>query len=153
MYTKDLTERDWVFNLGMMKVYSSLEQYGIGTNYLGWARTILVRSAIDHHRKDKKYYDHLSPIVNEDIDINVSEVNKALDRVETESLVSLIQSLPERERLVFTMYEIDDYSHPEIEEMTGMNRNTSKWLLSKARNILRDKAINFFNLKTSNHAK
>jgi len=153
LYTKDATQRDWVFNLGMLKVFSSLDRFASDTNYLGWARTILVRSAIDHHRKNKSYFDHLAPIVNEEIDVSLSEFNAALDKLENELLVQIIQSLPDRERVVFSMFEIEGYKHEEIESITGINKNTSKWLLSKARVTLKEKATKLFNLETLRHAK
>ena len=37
------------------------------------------------------------------------------------------------------MYEIDGYSHIEISEMIGINKNTSKWLLAKSKKSLRQK--------------
>lgn len=153
LYTKDTTQRDWVFNLGMLKVFSSLDRFTSDTNYLGWARTILVRSAVDHHRKNKKYFDHLAPIVNEEVDLNLSEFNAALDKLENDLLVQIIQSLPDKERVVFSMFEVDGYKHEEIETMTGINRNTSKWLLSKARKSLKEKATKLFHLETLSHGK
>lgn len=147
LYTKDKTERDWVFNLGMLKVFSSLKNYQLGTNYLGWARTILVRSAIDHIRKNKSYNDQLAPVEVDDRTVNLSELNDALNTLENESLIKLIQSIPENERLIFTMYEIDGYTHTEIEKMTSINKNTSKWLLGKARKSLQKNAVIFFDLK------
>ena len=105
LYTKDNTQQDWVFNLGMLKVFSSLENYQLGTNYLGWARTILVRTAIDHIRKNKKYHEMLAPVEIDEREVSVSELNEALNTLENESLIRLIQSIPENERLIFTMFE------------------------------------------------
>lgn len=153
LYTKDRTEQDWVFNLGMLKVFSSLEKYQLNTNYLGWARTILVRSAIDHIRKNKSYNDHLSPVEIDEREVNTTELNQALNTLENESLIKLIQSIPENERLIFTMYEIEGYTHVEIEKMTAINKNTSKWLLAKARKSLQKNANKFFDLKLKNYGK
>ena len=153
LYTKDKTEQDWVFNLGMLKVFSSLDKYQLGTNYLGWARTILVRSAIDHIRHNKRYKDMLAPVEIDEREVNVSALNDALNTLENESLIRLIQSIPENERLIFTMYEIDGYSHAEIEKITTINKNTSKWLLSKARKSLQQNAVKFFDLKLKQNGK
>ena len=153
LYTKDKTQQDWIFNLGMLKVFSSLQNYELGTNYLGWARTILVRSAIDHIRKNKKYNDLLSPVEMNEREVNVSELNEALNTLENEALITLIQSIPENERLIFTMYEIEGYTHVEIEKMTSINKNTSKWLLAKARKSLQNNAAKFFDLKLKRNGK
>ena len=153
LYTKDQTQRDWVFNLGMYKVFTSLEKFTLGTNYLGWARTILVRSTIDHLRKNKTYKDQMAPANFEINDVNLSSLNDALDKLATESLIQLIQSIPENERMIFTMYEIDGYTHSEISELTGINKNTSKWLLAKARKSLKNNMTRFFHLKFNEYGK
>ncbi|MBT8234315.1 MAG: RNA polymerase sigma factor [Saprospiraceae bacterium] len=141
LYTKDQSEKDWIFNLGMLKVFKSLEKYTTGTNYLGWARTILVRTAIDAFRK-KKTEDIMAPLVHNEADENLQELNAALNAIETNEIIGIIQRLPEKERIVFTMFEMDGYSHIDIEREVGIKKNTSKWLLSKARKSLKEIIIN-----------
>lgn len=153
LYTKDATDRDWVFNLGMLRIFNSLENYQKGTNYLGWARTILVRSAIDHIRKNKTYHDNIAPVEIEDDSISLVSVNDALNTLENEDLIRIIQSLPDNERMIFSMYEIEGYTHKEIEKLTGVKNNTSKWLLSKARKKLKELATKSIHLNENNHGK
>lgn len=153
LYTKDKTERDWVFNLGMLKVFSSIENFKLGSNFMGWARTILVRSAIDHIRSNKTYNDHMSPIEVEEDYRTLTSMNEVLNTINTEELITLVQSLANKERMIFTLYEIDGYQHNEIEELTGIKANTSKWLLAKARKALRKKASKFHNVKREGNGK
>jgi len=40
---------------------------------------------------------------------------------------------------VFNLYVIDGYNHKEIGELLGMSEGTSKWHLSTARKLLREK--------------
>ena len=51
----------------------------------------------------------------------------------------MIKELPETTATVFNMYVIDGYSHKEIGDILGMSDGTSKWHLSTARKILREK--------------
>ena len=138
VYAKDHSEKDWIFNLGMMRVFNSLKNYKIGTNYLGWARTILVRSAIDHLRKNKLYNQHLSTVEIEKQEISSNDFDAMMSKIDSESIINLIQKLPENQRLIFNLFELGGYSHKEIEEMTNINYNTSKWILSKAKKSLRE---------------
>ena len=55
------------------------------------------------------------------------------DHLHVEDLLALIESLPAGYRIVFNMYAIDGYSHKEIAEHLGINENTSKSQLSRAR--------------------
>jgi RNA polymerase sigma-70 factor (ECF subfamily) len=142
LYTKDHSEKDWIFNIGMLKVFKNLEKYQANTNFLGWARTILTRSAIDIYRQQKKHNEVLVPLQIEENKHQLTEINSALNALETEDIIKLIQRLSNDERLVFTMFEIDGFSHTEIEKETGIKKNTSKWLLSKARKSLKEMIIN-----------
>jgi len=54
-------------------------------------------------------------------------------------LLNLIQELPDRYRLVFNLYVLDDYSHKEISKMLSISVGTSKSNLSRARQILKKK--------------
>jgi RNA polymerase sigma-70 factor (ECF subfamily) len=60
-------------------------------------------------------------------------------------LLKIIQELPDRYRLVFNLYVIDDYSHAEIAEMLSINIGTSKSNLFRAKMILKDKIEHFKN--------
>ena len=82
--------------------------------------------------------------MNQDVDqyeeIDIDEENISLDY-----LLIIIQELPDRYRLVFNLYVMDDYSHAEIAEMLSINIGTSKSNLSRARMILKNKIEQFKN--------
>jgi len=52
--------------------------------------------------------------------------------------LNLIQKLPDRYRLIFNLYVLDNYSHKEISEMLKISEGTSKSNLSRARKILKE---------------
>jgi RNA polymerase sigma-70 factor (ECF subfamily) len=56
-----------------------------------------------------------------------------------ENLIALIRELPSVSSKVFNLYVIDGYNHKEIGALLGISEGTSKWHLSTARKILRDK--------------
>lgn len=147
-YTKDKEEAHWVFNMAMLKVFKSLDNYKDGSNYLAWAHTIIINTSIDTIRKNSKHKETLIPVDFKDFNNDKYEINSALDKLETEKIISLIQELPEKERLIFSMYEIDGYSHVEIEEMTGIKKNTSKWLLAKSKKMLKEKLFSNYKIKS-----
>ncbi len=61
--------------------------------------------------------------------------------MEAEDLLRMIQELPVGYRTVFNLYAIEGYSHKEIADQLGININTSKSQLSRARKILQKKLI------------
>lgn len=137
LYVSDKSERDWVFNVGMLKVYHSLYMFQQGSNYLGWARTILVRAAIDHFRSNVKNKTTLIPLDENHHNIANEQLDPILNTLDTGYITQLIQALPDNERMVFTLFEVEGFSHKEIETKTGLNMNTSKWILAKARSSMR----------------
>lgn len=146
-YTKSREESKWVFNMAMLKVYKNLDKFTIGTNYLGWANNILVKTCIDNYRSNSKHKQHIAPLDFHDDKKASHIVNNALSELEAEKIIELIQTLGENERIVFSLYEIEGYKHREIEDITGINMNTSKWLLSKAKKELRKKINRLYDLK------
>ena len=53
--------------------------------------------------------------------------------------MNLVKELPEVSGRVFNLYVIDGYNHKEIGDLLGISEGTSKWNLSTARKLLRDK--------------
>ena len=65
------------------------------------------------------------------------EVNDALDRVKT-----LIEALPEQQKLVIQLRDIEQYDYAEIAEMLEMNETAVRVNLSRARKTIREKLTN-----------
>jgi RNA polymerase sigma factor (sigma-70 family) len=55
------------------------------------------------------------------------------DHLQAEDLLKLIDGLPAGYKVVFNLYAIEGYSHKEIADQLGINENTSKSQLSRAR--------------------
>ncbi|MEM9823438.1 MAG: sigma-70 family RNA polymerase sigma factor [Bacteroidota bacterium] len=153
-YTKSVEEGQWVFNLAMLKVFRHLDRFNLTdpkSNYLAWAKDILIKTSIDHLRKNINYRKLLIPTEIKDYNDRQYDLNTALDDLATEAIFALIQTLIERERLIFSMYEIDGFSHRKIEALTEIKSNTSKWLLAKAKKSLRQKLNQQSALKLKNN--
>ena len=68
---------------------------------------------------------------NEDIDEEVS--------IPEEVLADFVNQLPERYKMVFNLYVIEEMSHKDIAALLGINEGTSKSNLARAREILKRK--------------
>jgi len=62
-----------------------------------------------------------------------------LDSVPAGYLLTSIQQLPDRYRLVFNLYVMDNYSHEEIGQLLDISTEISKSNLWSARKILKEK--------------
>ena len=65
--------------------------------------------------------------------------NEAESNLGYENIMMLVKELPITTGHVFNLYVIEGYSHKEIGEKLEMSEGTSKWHLSTARKILREK--------------
>lgn len=129
-----------VVNDGYVKIFKNFNkfQYTQPENMemilMGWMRTIMVNTAIDHLRKN----DFLPEIgvISEHAWLQEDKSARSDQAVLYKELVSEIRKLPPAYRVVFNMYIIDGFTHQEIANQLGISVGTSKSNLSKARVIL-----------------
>jgi len=129
------------YNNGFMKILKGLKKTDEDLNFYGWAKRIMVNSLIDDYRKNKRYNEQISKSDDEQtLDYySVGTKNEAESNIGYENILMLIKELPVTTGIVFNMYIIEGYSHKEIAEQLEMSEGTSKWHLSTARKLLRDK--------------
>ena len=93
----------------------------------------MINTALQRYRKPGVY-----SLVNEE-NIKEVEVEVEEDAIPLDYLLSIIQELPDRYRMVFNLYVMDGYSHREISELLTISQGTSKSNLARARMILKEK--------------
>lgn len=113
-------------------IFEKIDQFKFKGSFEGWCKRITVNTALQRYRGAKVY-----DLVNEDQieDKEAIEIEES-DDVPLKDLLSMVQDLPERYRLVFTLYVMDGYSHNEISEMMKITVGTSKSNLARARQHL-----------------
>jgi RNA polymerase sigma-70 factor (ECF subfamily) len=57
-YCRTSDEAKEVLNDGFMKVFQKIDQYNQDTSFHGWLKKILINTAIDQYRREKKHYNH-----------------------------------------------------------------------------------------------
>lgn len=129
------------FNAGFMKILKGLEKSEFEMNYDAWSKRIMVNCLIDEYRKNKKYNTRIARSDNEaELDYHSKgHDNEAESNLGYENIIMLVKELPTATAHVFNLYVIEGYSHKEIAEQLDMSEGTSKWHLSTARKMLREK--------------
>ena len=133
-YTNDREEALDVLHEGFMKVYRNIKHYKPKHSLESWIRRIMINTAIDHYRKNKKYRNQ--------VDIEYASAHSdddgsgALSSMSVEEILKLVQQLPPSYRTVFNLYVIEGFNHREIGEKLGISEGTSKSNLAKARGKL-----------------
>jgi RNA polymerase sigma-70 factor (ECF subfamily) len=140
-YNKNEEDARAAYNTGFIKILKGLGKLDENVNFTAWAKRLMINSLIDEYRKNKKYNERITRSDSErDLDFYSTGVdNNAESNLGCENILMLIETLPETTAQVFNLYVIDGFAHKEIAAKLEMSEGTSKWHLSTARKILREK--------------
>lgn len=129
-----------------LEIFSTISKYKAIGSFEGWIKRITINKAITKFKSTIKY-ESLDSKINTEVDVSI-EINS--EAISLEFLLELIQNLPNQYRLIFNLYELDDYSHKEIAQMLHISEGTSKSNLHRAKTILKDKILEFRHKKLQN---
>lgn len=132
-YSKNVAEAQDNLQDAFLTIFKSIGQYKNKGSFEGWMKRITVNTVLQKFRKER-YFEIVNDAIAEEPELEIEEQEVSLDY-----LLKLIQELPDRYRLVFNLYVLDDFSHQEIADMIGITVGTSKSNLARARMILKNK--------------
>ena len=138
-YSSDRFEAQDMLQEGFIKIFSSLASFEGKGSFEGWMKRIIVNHALNLIRSRSKQQILSDYSELENIPEDISEVDESVPTPDTDTMLRMIQELPEGYRMVFNLYVFEDYSHKEIAETAGISENTSKTQLMRARQLLRKK--------------
>ncbi len=136
-YCRNKADAEDVLQDSFIRAFEKIHQFNDKGSFEGWLKRIVINTALQKYREKsplqlvKNNYD----VENEEAaSVTIEEEN-----VDIDFLFEIIQQLPDRYRLVFNLYVLDNYSHKEIAEMLSISEGTSKSNLSRARKLLKQK--------------
>lgn len=138
-YASSRFEAQDMLQEGFIKIFTALSSYERKGSFEGWMKRIAINNALNHIRSKSKQplFTDFSEVENlPDAMAGDEEIVQPPDK---ETMLRLVQELPQGYRMVFNLYVFEDYSHKDIAEMAGISENTSKTQLMRARNLLQKK--------------
>ena len=114
----------------MMRAHARWEELATYDAPAAWCRTVMVNLLIDHHRSqaaEQRAVDRLSTDPQP-----VADPTPSLDE-----WTALVAPLPERQRMIVTLYYADDLTVGQIAQLLDTSRGAIKAALFKARRTLR----------------
>jgi RNA polymerase sigma-70 factor, ECF subfamily len=126
------------------KVYLSLKSFDFRSSLITWIYKITVNECFDYLRKRKVRKLVYESDLSEDEVRRVENTEPNVDRqtpadttlAQRDYVVKLLTRVSEEERMLLMMKEVEGYSVEELAEKTGMNENTIKVKLFRARQKL-----------------
>lgn len=132
-YSRNRADAEDNLQDGFMLIFQKIGQFQFKGSFEGWAKRVMINNVLQKYRSEG-VFELISENIPDVIDVEVESESISMDY-----LVSIIQELPDRYRMVFNLYVIDGYSHKEIAEMLSITDGTSKSNLARARIILKEK--------------
>ncbi len=143
-YSRNYHEAEDNLQDAFITILKSVEQFKGKGSFEGWMKRITVNTVLQKYRKQRVYNLSNEEQIEEEAEVKIEDNAIPLD-----FLLKIVQELPDRYRLVFTMYVLDDYPHKEISEEMGISVGTSKSNLARARKILKTKIDNYNNAENA----
>ena len=117
-----------VLQEAFVKIFQNIGQLDQEGLLPAWIKRICVNTCLQSIEKKKKL--RFEDIENTPVLINMNDEENLVNEEEFENNLNKIMSslslLPEKYRIVFTMYAIEDFSHEEISQMLGIANATSR---------------------------
>ena len=142
-YAKDESEAITILNDGFLKVFRNIQHFRNDGSLEGWIRKTVYHAVADHFRLKVNNVNFLLP---DDQDSQFVKNEEATQHLFFEDIIHIIDKLPAASAKVLLLHAIEGYNHKEIGEMLQISENTSKWHLSNARQMLRDKLFKLYNI-------
>lgn len=135
-YLVDRSEAQDALVCGFLKVFEAIHSFKNTGSFEGWIRQIMVNECLTRLRKMRSL-----PVINdfENAELEKNIAHDASASLETEDLLALICLMPAGYRTVFNLYAIEGYSHKEIGLQLGIDEQSSKSQLSRARKWLQER--------------
>ncbi|MXN91021.1 sigma-70 family RNA polymerase sigma factor [Flavobacterium sp. Sd200] len=135
-YCRNEAEAEDNLHNAFIEIFTNIGNYKGKGSFEGWLKRITINKAVNSYKKTLQ----LVPVkedIPDDVTVTDEEMNLPADYI-----LALVQQLPDQYRLVFSLYEFDDYSHKEIAAMLSISESTSKSNLHRAKAILKEKITN-----------
>lgn len=139
-YTRNSNDSEELVNDSFIKIFQNLSKFSppeksadLEKAFKAWMVKVSCRIAIDFLRKgklltvDEELQEDAHPLVNPEI----------MPHLNAQDILKLINILPETQRLIFNMYEIEGFSHEEISRTLNIQENISRVYLGRAKQKLR----------------
>ncbi len=129
----DKVQAEDIMQEAFLVAFDKIESYEGKVSFGAWLKKIVVNKSIDYIRKNKFNFEDFE----EDKILIDNDFDYEIDNIEKEYLIkqikSIIQKLPEKYRIVFSLYYFEGFDHDEIAEIYDISPSTSRSQLARAK--------------------
>lgn len=133
-YFSDEDAAQEILSNGFLKAFKKIDQYGFRGSFEGWLRSIFRHAISDYVAQNVRYKENIL-LVEKDEYVHRDFV----ENLYYKDLLKLVHELPDQFRVAFNLFAVEGLSHREIAKMLDVKEGTSKWYVSRAREILKER--------------
>ena len=139
-YTKSNEDAREILNDGFLKIFMHISEFktfhaDVFTSFKGWLSTIMMRTAIDHYRRNRKQQQVIG--LDDEASNRIFCVDEDVtDELSLKELAHAAAGLSPAYKPVFNLFVFEGLKHYEIADTLDISVGTSKSNLSKARKQL-----------------
>ncbi len=134
-YAGDADGAGSIYNNAMLRVFKSIHTYSEEGKLSGWIKAIVVNCCIDFCKKKNIFKNTLPDFTGEEVSIEP----EVFDRVSYKEVLQVINQLPGATATVFRLFVYEGLTHKQIAEHLAISEGTSKWHVSEAKKLLKQK--------------
>ena len=125
--TQDVLQESYI------NIFEKIHQFDFkkGSIY-NWMNRIAINQSINHLRSNRVKFEDVSGIEFKEKEFTAIQI------LEAAYILDLLKQLPEQQRIVFNLYEIEGYNHEEIAALLQLNVNSCRVYLSRAKAKLQE---------------
>lgn len=139
-YLKNETHAEDIVQEVFLKLWDKRNELGNIKNVEAWSMTVTKNLVFDKIRSQRSYSMDTQDIKINEYDSETPDL--IMERTETRANVrKMIETLPEKQKEVIILREIEGYSYQNIGEIMGIDQNLVKVTLFRARDNLRKKIL------------
>ncbi|MBS1737606.1 MAG: RNA polymerase sigma factor [Bacteroidetes bacterium] len=132
-YTKSIGDAEEVLQEGFVKVFMRLSQFKEDGELGAWIRKIMVNTALNFLKSNKKYRNDL---LFDEMPLHPVSTENPEVILQAKELSELLRQLPTGFQTIFNLHAVEGYKHREIATMLGINEGTSRSQYARARTLL-----------------
>lgn len=134
-YLKNENDAKDAMQEGFLKAFLNIDTYKTTATFGAWLKRIIINQCIDELKKRQFKMESLET---ENLQITDDDDWQFESTITKQDILKAIDTLPEKYRLVITLYLIEGYDHEEISSILNIEKRTSRTQLRRAKLKVRE---------------
>ena len=131
-YARNYEDAEDIFQEAFIKTFDQLHKYNFQGALGAWLRKLFINVALNYYRYDK------TNLTTDISNIEISQVALQLDEISNNEILEALKQLPDKQRIIFNLIEIEGYSYKEVSQQLEENESTLRGLNYKAKKNLQE---------------